>query len=101
MYSYGGGTSILSASGLRSNLYWHDGGGNNSTGFSALPAGYYNGAAMQFERMTLDTYFWATEVIHGAVSSAVYKMQYDCDEVQRVNISSGYGISVRCIKEKK
>ena len=67
LYLYGGGTSILTANGLRSSLYWFDGGGNNATGFSALPAGYYNGAAQQFERMTLDTYFWATEVIHGEV----------------------------------
>ena len=100
LYLYGGGTSILTANGLRSPLYWFDGGGNNATGFSALPAGYYNGAAQQFERMTLDTYFWATEVIHGEVHITSYRMQYDCDELQRVDINSGYGISVRCVKEK-
>ncbi|MCR4872193.1 MAG: fibrobacter succinogenes major paralogous domain-containing protein, partial [Bacteroidales bacterium] len=100
LYLYGGGTSILTADGLRSNLYWFDGGGNNATGFSALPAGMYNGATQQFERMTLDTYFWATEIIHGEVHITSYRIQYDCDEVQRVDIDSGYGISVRCVKEK-
>ena len=100
LYTYGGGTSIMTADGLRSNLYWIDGGGNDATHFRALPAGFYNGAAQQFQRMTMETYFWATEVIHGEVSSTACKIQYDCDEVQRVDIHSGYGISVRCIKEK-
>ncbi|MBR4648288.1 MAG: hypothetical protein IKO75_14350, partial [Bacteroidales bacterium] len=100
LYLYGGGTSILTADGLRSPLYWFDGGGNNATGFSALPAGIYNGATQQYERMTLDTYFWATEIIHGEVRSAAYKITYDCNEIQRTDIDFGYGISVRCIKEK-
>ena len=99
LYLYGGGTSILTADGLRSNLYWIDGGGNNATGFSALPAGMYNGATQQYERLLLDAYFWATEVIHGEVHVTSYRMQYDCSEVQRVDINSGYGISVRCVKE--
>ena len=100
LYLYGGGTSILTANGLRSPLYWFDGGGNNATGFSALPAGMYNGATQQYERMTLDAYFWATEIIHGEVHVTSYRMQYDCDDIQRVDIDSGYGISVRCVKEK-
>ena len=100
LYLYGGGTSILTANGLRSDLYWIDGGGDNATGFSALPAGFYNGASQQYERMTLDTYFWATEVIHGEVHITSYRIQYNCSEIQRVDIDSGYGISVRCVKEK-
>ena len=100
LYLYGGGTSILTADGLRSPLYWIDGGGNNATGFSALPAGMYNGATQSFERMTLDAYFWATEIIHGEVHVTSYRVQYDCSEIQRVDIDSGYGISVRCVKEK-
>ena len=100
LYLYGGGTSILTANGLRSPLYWLDGGGDNATGFSALPAGYYNGALQRYERMMLDTYFWATEVIHGEVHSTAYKITYDCSEVQRTDVHSGYGISVRCVKEK-
>ena len=100
LYQYGGGTSILTANGLRSPLYWLDGGGDDATGFRALPAGYYNGAAQQYERMLLDTYFWATEVIHGEVHSTAYKITYDCSEIQRTDIHSGYGISVRCVKEK-
>ena len=100
LYQYGGGTSILTANGLRSPLYWLDGGGDDATGFRALPAGYYNGAAQQYERMLFDTYFWATEVIHGEVHSTAYKITYDCSEIQRTDIHSGYGISVRCVKEK-
>ena len=100
LYLYGGGTSIMTADGLRSPLYWMDGGGNNSTGFSALPAGYYNGARQRYERMMLETYFWATEVVQGEVQSTAYKIMYDCNEIQRIDIHSGYGISVRCIKEK-
>ncbi|MBO7493608.1 MAG: hypothetical protein J6T87_05660 [Bacteroidales bacterium] len=41
-----------------------------------------------------------TEVIHGEVHSTAYKITYDCSEIQRVDIHSGYGISVRCVKEK-
>ena len=100
LYLYGGGTSIMTANGLRSPLYWIDGGGDNSTGFSALPAGFYNGARQRYERMRLETYFWATEVIQDEVQSTAYKIMYDCSEIQRIDIHSGYGISVRCIKEK-
>ena len=100
LYLYGGGTSIQTANGLRSPMYWLDGGGDDATGFRALPAGYYNGAAQQYERMLLDTYFWATEVVHGEVRSTAYKLTYDCNEIQRTDIHSGYGISVRCVKEK-
>ena len=98
---YGGGTNIMDADGLRSPLYWIDGGGNNATGFSALPAGYYNGAMQRYERLMLETYFWATEVVQGEVRSIAYKIMYNCNEIQRTDIQSGYGISVRCIKEKE
>ena len=100
LYLHGGGTNILNANGLRSPLYWIDGGGDDATGFRALPAGFYNGAAQRYERMLLDTYFWATEVVEGEVRSTSYKISYDCSEIQRTEIHSGYGISVRCVKEK-
>ena len=101
LYAIGGGTSIMDANGLRSPLYWIDGGGDNATGFSALPAGLYNGERNRFEGMTALTYFWSVEVVNSHVVTHSYVINYYCSEVRREDLSSGNAISVRCIKEKE
>ena len=97
----GGGTNIMDADGLRSPLYWIDGGGDNSTGFTALPAGFYNGERNRFEGMTVKTYFWSVELANGHAVTHSYVINYYCSEVRREDLNTGYGISVRCIKEKE
>ena len=85
---------------LKSPLYWVDGGGDNSTGFSWLPAGYWNGAAQRFEGLLSEGYFWATEVVNGEIRSSAILIHHDCDTVQETETHQGMGYSIRCIKEK-
>ena len=68
---------------------------NNSTGFSALPAGYYNGSYNYFG-YSVD--FWsATE----NSSSYVYNrsLRYNYATVYRYSDYKNYGVSVRCVKD--
>ena len=81
--------------------YWIDGGGDNSTGFSWLPAGRWNGAAQRFEGLMSEGYFWATEVVNGEIHSSAILLHHDCDTVTEIESHQGMGYSIRCIKEKE
>jgi uncharacterized protein (TIGR02145 family) len=85
---------------LKSPLYWTDGGGDNSTGFSWLPAGRWNGSAQRFEGLLSEGYFWSVEVVNGEVGVRPYIILHECDFTHGFNSYSGQGFSVRCIKEK-
>ena len=89
------------AEALKSPNYWLDGGGDNSTGFTALPAGRYNGERHRYEGMMTETHFWSTEsVVNGnRVRSAV--LYQDCDSVKLSQLFDGQGYSVRCVKERE
>ena len=89
------------ADALKSPLYWIPSGGNNSTGFSALPAGFYNGATNRFESMLGETYFWSTSNTGGSTSSSASSMFLNCEYNVQAHNSYGNGYSVRCIKEKE
>ena len=91
---------FLHGDALKSPLYWTDGGGDNSTGFSWLPAGWYNGALQRFEGMGSEGYFLAVETTVEGFRTVVFTMQHDCDEVKRIETHQGFGYSVRCVKEK-
>ena len=98
---------------LRYGDYWLDGGGNNETGFSALPAGFFNGRNNRFEGMGTETYFWATEFVTSHIhtsgqeeeshihTSVIQVLQTDCDHVIESDDFNGSAFSVRCIKEKE
>ena len=92
--------NLHGAEALKSPLYWTDGGGDNSTGFTWLPAGWWNGALQRFEGLMSEGYFLAVETTVEGVRTVVYYMQHDCDEVKRIETHSGFGYSVRCVKEK-
>lgn len=68
---------------------------NNSTGFSALPAGYYNGSYNYFG-YSVD-FSSATE----NSSSYVYNrsLRYNYATVYRYSDYKNYGVSVRCVKD--
>ena len=85
---------------LKTPNYWLDGGGDNSTGFSWLPAGYWNGAAQRFEGMLSSGYFWATKVVNGQIQSSTIFIDHDCDTVKVTDSHEGMGYSIRCIKEE-
>lgn len=68
---------------------------NNSTGFSALPAGYYNGSYYGFGHYAD---FWsATE---DSSANAYYRyLGYDCADVLRGGYYKFDGFSVRCVRD--
>ncbi len=92
--------NLHGAEALKSPLYWTDGGGDNSTGFTWLPAGWWNGAQLRFEGLTSEGYFLSTKIVAGEISTHVHVIVHDCDVVKEIEVNSGYGYSVRCIKEK-
>ena len=86
---------------LKSPLYWTDGGGDNSTGFSWLPAGYWNGVAQRFEGLLSEGYFWAAEVVNGEIRPSTILLHHDCETIHETDTYQGMGYSVRCIKERE
>ena len=92
--------NLHGADALKSPLYWTDGGGNNSTEFTWLPAGWWNGALQRFEGLTSEGYFLSTEIVGGEIKTHVHVVVHDCDVIKEVEVNTGYGYSVRCIKEK-
>ena len=84
---------------LKTPDYWVNGGGNNSTGFSWLPAGRYNGALERFEGMLSEGYFWAAEIVNGEVHITTVITNTFCDSFTTQEAHQGLGYSVRCIKE--
>ena len=93
--------NLHGAEALKSPLYWTDGGGDNITGFTWLPAGWWNGALQRFEGLMSENYFLSTEVVDGQVRTYVYEVHHDCDSLIKKETHSGYGYSVRCVKEKE
>jgi uncharacterized protein (TIGR02145 family) len=95
------GLNAYGSHALKSPLYWLDGGGDNSTGFTALPAGYYNGARNRYEGLLSETYFWSTQNVGYETVNNTSIVRHDCDAVLMNHSLSGLGYSVRCIKEKE
>ncbi|MBR3550641.1 MAG: fibrobacter succinogenes major paralogous domain-containing protein [Bacteroidales bacterium] len=94
------GLNAYGADALRSPDYWIVGAGNNSTGFTALPAGFYNGELDRYEGLLTETYFWSTKSVFHAKPKYLYSITYYCDFVSETHSYSGIGYSVRCVKEK-
>jgi uncharacterized protein (TIGR02145 family) len=94
------GLNAYGADALRSPDYWIIGAGNNSTGFTALPAGYYNGDFDRYEGLLTETYFWSTKSVSQTNPKCLYSITYYCDFVLEKHSYSGLGYSVRCVKEK-
>ena len=94
------GLNAYGADALRSPDYWIIGAGNNSTGFTALPAGFYNGELDRYEGLLTETYFWSTKSVSQENPKCLYSITYYCDFVLEKHSYSGLGYSVRCIKEK-
>jgi uncharacterized protein (TIGR02145 family) len=88
------------ANALKSNLYWLDGGGSNTTGFTSLPGGYYDGSIPRFMDLRGNAYYWSTTVVSGAVVPYAYMMIFDCEVLLGTDTRTGLAYSVRCIKEK-
>ncbi len=89
------------AAALRSPLYWlNDSGGHNSTGFSALPAGFYNGSTRRFENLRGETRFWSNSNANPDNFSSIFLINHSCEEVSTSASNIGNGYSIRCIFEE-
>ncbi|MBS19222.1 MAG: hypothetical protein CL835_06650 [Crocinitomicaceae bacterium] len=84
---------------MKSLFGWsNDGGGNNSSGFDALPGGSrYNDGV--FNGTTYDGYWWSSTLVE---STAWFRqLEYDKSEVIRQPSGLNYGFSVRCIRDSE
>ncbi len=90
------------AAALRAGAYWINGsGGHNSTGFSALPSGFYNGAARRYENLLGDAYFWAADKTgDNHTLPYMHYLSYYCNEFRHSAVSVGNAYSIRCILEE-
>ncbi len=83
---------------LRANGLWLDGGGNNSTGLSLLPGGYYNVDADRFDNMLSHSYFWCIDPAQPS-QPKVFWADCHCYMFQVNDTTPGMGYSVRCVKD--
>ncbi|MCQ2303191.1 MAG: fibrobacter succinogenes major paralogous domain-containing protein, partial [Bacteroidales bacterium] len=86
--------SSVAATKLKSTYGWKSGNGTDDYGFSALPAGLYNGG---FSNVGSNAYFWsATE---RSASYAYYWDLYASNAYLYYNLK-GRGFSVRCLQDQ-
>ncbi len=98
------GSSNYIAKALASTTGWNsssttcavgnDPSGNNATGFSAVPAGYYNGSYGNFGN---DAIFWSSTENYSDNAYSRY-LKYGSAGVGRGNDDKSYGRSVRCLR---
>jgi len=82
---------------LRSIEYWLEP-GTNLTKFNALPAGMYNEMSNSYFYLMGDAYFWSRTNTSTVLAKACH-LGYGCPTAQIIEISTGSGLSVRCVKE--
>lgn len=83
---------------LKSTILWLQP-GNNSTDFTAYPAGFYNPNTGRFENMLGETRYWTTQSI-GTASAWNGVLSNNCDELLMDAKTKNYGYSVRCVKDQ-
>ena len=84
---------------LKSTLNWQmpNVGASNSSGFSAMPGGYYDFMAKQWHDQYREGYYWTSEIISKGTAVAVY-MEYRTSGVEMYEEYQPSALSVRCIK---
>ena len=71
--------------------------GSNATGFSAVPAGIYNGTTFYFSRYYV--YFWSSTEKDVTINAYLRQLYCNSAEVRRTSINENYGLSVRCLRD--
>ena len=89
------------ADALKDSRFWLDGGGSNTTGFSSLPGGYYDGSIQRYLNLMGEAYYWSTTLEGGVPTASASSMRYNCESVINADVREGLGYSVRCVKEKE
>ena len=86
------------AKALRAPEYWiGNEGGTNETGFSALPAGFFNGARNRYENLLGETRFWAFHTGIYSENINCYVLYFFCQELIDLLCNPSDAYSVRCI----
>ncbi len=89
------------AAALRDDRYWINGsGGHNSTGFTALPSGFYNGSAGRYENLLGEAYFWSASGSGSGVIPYLHYLTYYCGEFGHSAMPAGNAYSIRCILDE-
>ena len=70
---------------------------NNATGFSALPAGGYDGSSYYLLRRYVA--FWSATANDSLGNAARYYMSWENSTVSASGLDKSYGYSVRCVKD--
>jgi uncharacterized protein (TIGR02145 family) len=84
---------------LKSTLNWQNPnvGATNSSGFSAMPGGYYDFMAKQWHDLYREGYYWSSEIITKGTAVAVY-LEYRTSGIEMYEEYQPSALSVRCIK---
>ena len=85
---------------LRTDTYWLDGGGDNSTGYSTLPAGYYNSEINRYENLLGNAYFWSADLT-GSGKPKTFMADCHCYMWQVFDTTPADAYSIRCLKDKE
>ena len=81
---------------LRSPLYWLSNPGTNESGFSSLPAGYYDAVEKRYSNLLGCTYFWCSSKPDFPIKTLLIFL--DCMTTQgQCNLCNAY--SVRCLRK--
>lgn len=86
----------VDAKDLRSTDLWLEGGGTNTTGFNAVPGGFYNCSTGRFEDAAGNAYYWSCHPVYDKATGAM--IDYICEKIYNSkDYSRCNGFSVRCV----
>jgi len=96
LYTALGGITVANPK-MRALTTWNPNTGNNSSGFTAYAAGFFN-TNNQFSGLETQAMFWsATE--NDATSANTAQLYNDLDEVFDYPLNKNAGVSCRCVKD--
>lgn len=90
---------------LKSATGWvENGNGNNSSGFNALPSGWYSDLFTEYRGLGEFTCWWSTNSGSTAklaqdIAAWTWSVEYSDTELSRLDFYKSNGFSVRCIKD--
>jgi uncharacterized protein (TIGR02145 family) len=84
---------------LKSVKYWIRGSGTNSSGFNALPAGYYAEYDKTFKEFGESAVFWSSSGINGIYKTYRYLLA-DSTTIYTNESKKEYAYSCRCVKKE-
>jgi len=84
---------------LKSAKYWIRGSGTNSSGFNALPAGYYAEYDKTFKEFGESAVFWSSSGINGIYKTYRYLLA-DSTTIYTNESKKEYAYSCRCVKKE-